>query len=382
VEFLVFSDDWGEHPSSCQHIFRIIAQEHRVLWVNTIGMRNPTLTFRDLKKTIRKIGKMLRHAKCMGKTTERNVNIAICQPLMLPGVHSQWVRRVNARSVTRKVRALMKERQFDQPIVVTTVPNVAEYQDLIIDRRVIYYCVDDFSLWPGLDAKTVQAMETRLIARADRIIAASDNLAQRFKEMGKDPGVITHGVDLELFSTAALREHQRTLHIQKPRVGFFGLIDGRMDWELLVALARQMPDISFVFAGPIDASAGGLPVSSNIHFIGPVAYPELQEFIAGMNALMLPYKTGALGKMLSPLKLKEYLATGKPIVCSAIDAVWEWDDVVDIGRTVEEWQGLLRRVVQGESSKRSAIVSGRLATESWQVKASEFLRLCEEVPGT
>jgi glycosyltransferase involved in cell wall biosynthesis len=378
LEFLVFSDDWGEHPSSCQHIFRLIAREHRVLWVNTIGMRNPTWTLRDAGKAIGKVGKMLCISKRTEHGVERDVNISVCQPVMLPGVRSQWVRRFNAHSVTKRVRALMRERQFARPIVVTTVPNAVDYRDLIIDRRVIYYCVDDFSLWPGLDAQSVQEMEARLIARADRIIAASDILAQRFKEMDKSLDVITHGVDIDLFATAVSREHQRIQHIQKPRVGFFGLIDGRLDWELLLPLARQMPDTSFVFAGPVDASAGELPVNNNIHFIGPVGYRELPEFISGMNALILPYKTGALAKVLSPLKLKEYVATGKPVMCSSIEAVREWEDVLEIGSTLDEWQRVLRGVAKSTTLKRNSEIRKRLQAESWSSKAREFLRICME----
>ncbi|EQD37349.1 glycosyltransferase, partial [mine drainage metagenome] len=139
-EFLVFSDDWGEHPSSCQHIFRIIGKEHRVLWVNTIGMRNPTWTARDAKKAVKKAGKMLRIAKGPNQGENRDGNISVCQPMMLPGVRSRAVRWFNARSVTRTVRTMMRELRFENPIVVTTVPNAVEYRDLIVDRRVIYYC--------------------------------------------------------------------------------------------------------------------------------------------------------------------------------------------------------------------------------------------------
>jgi glycosyltransferase involved in cell wall biosynthesis len=270
----------------------------------------------------------------------------------------------------------MRDLRFEDPIVVTTVPNAVEYRDLIVDRRVIYYCVDDFALWPGLDAKSVQEMERRLVARAGGIIAVSEALSRRFKEFGKDASVVTHGVDIDLFATVAPREHSRLEHVQKPRVGFFGLIDGRLNWDLLVPLAQRLPNVSFVLAGPVDASAGELPLGSNIHLVGSVPYRELPEFIAGMKALILPYKTGALAKVLSPLKLKEYLATGKPVICAPLEAVREWEDVVGVGGTADEWERLLRRVVDGEQSEQQHCVSERLATESWNVKASAFLELC------
>ena len=92
-DFLVFSDDWGEHPSSCQHIFRHIAKDHRVLWVNTIGMRNPTFTLRDARKIVRKVTKMLFSRRSASPAHRIEGNLTVCQPLMLPGIIGRWCER-------------------------------------------------------------------------------------------------------------------------------------------------------------------------------------------------------------------------------------------------------------------------------------------------
>ena len=374
-DFLVFSDDWGEHPSSCQHIFRHIAKDHRVLWVNTIGMRNPAFTWIDVRKVFVKVAKMLGRKRTPGTATV-DVNMLVCQPLMLPGCRSRVVRAFNARSVTRKVSALIDSIGMGEPIFVTTVPNASEYPELLKDRKVVYYCVDDFSLWPGLDADVVREMEARIVARADCIIAVSDTLLQRLSKSGKPTRLLTHGVDLELFSTPEKTELPALKDIPRPRVGFFGLIDGRMDWDLLIPLAKQMPEFSFVFAGPIDASAGDLPQIKNMHFIGRVTYRKLTEFVAGLEWLMLPYRTGALAEALSPLKLKEYLATGKRIVSTPIAEVRQWPGVVATGATVSEWVEVLNRLDCTVTTAERVKTNSRLATESWAQKSLNFLRMC------
>lgn len=371
-DFLVFSDDWGEHPSSCQHIFRHIARNHRVLWVNTIGMRNPTLSWTDARKVIVKVSKMFRR-KRSSAAKGKDEHVTVSQPFMLPGSRSRMVRAFNARSVTGKVRALLDKLEMCDPIVVTTVPNASEYPELLKGRKVIYYCVDDFSLWPGLDVDVVREMETRLVERANRIITVSDNLFQRLSKSGKPTHLLTHGVDLEMFSTPAAFELPLLEEIPKPRVGFFGLIDGRMDWDLVAHLAKRMPDASFVFAGPVDATAGELPQFRNIHFIGPVKYDNLPSLITGLDCLMLPYRTGDLSDAISPLKLKEYLAAGKTVVSSSIADVRRWAGELRVATTIEQWVDALT-IERGAAGRTP--VNVLLANESWEQKAAAFREMC------
>ena len=374
-DFLVFSDDWGEHPSSCQHIFRHIAKNHRVLWVNTIGMRNPTFSWADARKVVVKGSKMFRR-KREAAATGNNNHVTVCQPFMLPGTGSRMVRAFNVRSVTGKVRACLGQLDIRDPVVVATVPNASEYTELLRGRKVIYYCVDDFSLWPGLAADVVRNMEAKLIEQADSIIAVSDTLYRRLAKSGKPTRLLTHGVDLEMFSTPVESELPLLNEIPKPRVGFFGLIDGRMDWDVIVPLAKRMPEISFVFAGPVDASAGELPQLENIHFIGRVEYRELPKFVAGLEALMLPYRTGELSEAISPLKLKEYLATGKPVVSTPIAEARRWSDVICNAETVVEWNNVLSRVADRVPNLPRLADNLRLFRESWKNKADQFLEIC------
>ena len=378
LDFLVFSDDWGEHPSSCQHIFRHIAKDHRVLWVNTIGMRNATFTLRDFRKVARKGRKMFAMRQNSAIDSQHNRNVMVSQPMMLPWIRSPMVRAFNSRSVTRAVQSLLQRMQFDNPVVVTTVPNAEEYPDLLVGRKVIYYCVDDFSLWPGIDAGIVREMESRLITRADCLIGVSNVICERLKASGKPTHMITHGVDVEIFSTVAECEHLVLNGIKKPRAGFFGLIDGRMDWDLIVSLAGKMPDVSFILAGPVDASAGKLPELENLHFVGAVQYAELPKLISGLDVLILPYRTGALADSLSPLKLKEYLASGRPVISANIGDTADWVDMISIARTPAEWVTTIQEILSGPD-KRMDRARSCLGAHSWGSKAEELLTKCLSV---
>ena len=378
TSFVVFSDDWGEHMSSSQHLFRHIAAQHRVLWVNTVGMRRPTLTLADLRKACRKLSRMMplrRPNKSEGNSASP---ITVCQPFMLPFGRYETVRAFNTLSVTRTVRATVERAQLRCPIVVCTVPNAGDYRDLLRDWTVVYYCVDDFALWPRLDADLVREMESRLIARADVLVAASGKLCDRLAASGKPTHLLTHGVDVELFAAQAPAEHICLRDIPRPRAGFFGLIDDRTDQDLMISVARLVPYFSLVFAGPIESAVAPLAACPNVHFTGPVRYRELPSLIRGFDVLFIPYRTGELAESLSPLKLKEYLVTGKPIVSTPIAEARERKAHVSVAATAEEWATALSAALTTDGGARKHTILPAMEAESWAFKAQSLLKICTD----
>ena len=374
--FLVFADDWGEHPSSAQHLFRSIAARHPVAWVNTVGMRDPALTRADLARALRKLRKMVRGGRSGARARLPGEPLRVEQPPMLPYAQFALVRRFNARSVGRLLKRLAEQPEFRAPLVVTTVPNAADYIERLSDWPLVYYCVDDFSLWPGVDAPRVRDMEARLIERAQAIIVSSERLQERLVRSNKPIHLITHGVDLPHFAAHSSTEHPVLRGIPRPRAGFFGLIDHRTDQTLLAAVARAMPQLSFVLAGPIEAPLEALARQANVHMTGPVPYAELPELIAGLEVLFIPYRTGPLGDALSPLKLKEYLATGRPIVSTPIAEAKRYSNYVSLAATAEEWVVAITAALQTEARERSGTLASLLESESWERKAERFLEIC------
>jgi hypothetical protein len=373
--FVVFSDDWGGHMSSSQHLFRHIARQCPVVWVNTIGMRNPTISAGDLRKGWRKLSRMLSSARAPARKAEDDLLVKICQPFMLPFGRVGAVRAFNAQSVRRAVLNAVGKSDLSGQIVVTTVPNVGDYDDLLRGATVVYYCVDDFAQWPGLDEGLVRNMEERLIARADVLVATSSKLYDRLAASGKPTHLLTHGVDLELFSRQEAEEHERLSGISKPRAGFFGLIDARMDQELVAAVATKMPDWSFVLAGPVEIPIERLSKRKNVHFLGPIPYRALPSLIAGLDVLIIPYAAGEFADTLSPLKLKEYLATGKPVISTPIAEARARADVATPS-TLDEWLIALHTALKVDVTARRASILPSLEMETWAYKAQILAAIC------
>ncbi|HYE72475.1 MAG TPA: hypothetical protein VEF04_04055, partial [Blastocatellia bacterium] len=249
VQFLVFSDDWGEHPSSCQHLFRLIAPSNPTIWVNTVGLRQPQLTFDDARRSLRKVSAMLGFRKPHsdlapqsnshgnGNEQTRPAGPTVRIPLMTPFHSPAWLAAWNSRSLLQNVQGAINELSFDKYTIVTTTPSVYEVVSKLSPYRVVYYCVDDFSEWPGMEKSLIKQMETKLLEHVNLIVCSSSALYERFKHT-HPTYLLTHGVDVDLFTKQPAHEHQLLHKIPEPRVGYFGNFDGRSDTELLLAIAQ------------------------------------------------------------------------------------------------------------------------------------------------
>lgn len=374
--FLVFSDDWGEHPSSCQHIFRYIAEDHKVLWVNTIGMRTPKLDFTDFRKIFYKVRKMLLGTQ---ETVNRSCGfplLNVCQPPMLPYSNFSFIRALNKYLVLRTVEKKLAALNIGHPVLVTTVPNACDYVGAFRERKKIYYCVDDFTLWPGLDHENVRQMETELIEKCDTFIATSSNLYERLRKTGKSTTLITHGVDVEFFSNFPEEEHPLLSGIPNPRVGYFGLFDERSDQDILAGIVARLPEVSFIITGPVEVDISHLNTYPNVYFTGAIPYRELPEMVKGWDACMLPYKINSLTESINPLKLKEYIATGKPVLATPLTEVVKLCDLLLICETVDDFVYHLQRLDENSPGEEVGQRSEMLQQESWAKKSNLFLHIC------
>lgn len=381
TSYLVFSDDWGGHQSSSQHLFGHIGRDHAVLWVNTIGMRNPKLTLTDFRKAVRKIIGMI-----AGTRTAKTVAVSapamlhVCQPFMLPFSNLSLVRKFNRWSVRRNLKMELQRLGMRHPTIVSTVPNACDFVEGLGARRVVYYCVDDFTQWPGLERNLVADMEAHMIAVSDVLIATSSKLLALLSARGKPVTLLTHGVDLELFSSEPQAEHQCLSAIPAPRIGYFGLFDERSDQKLLTAVAQRLPKYSFVITGPVVADTTALRSCPNVYFTGAVAYRQLPAVVRGLQALFIPYLVNSFTDAISPLKLKEYLVTGKPVIVTAMAEARNYANRLSIASTVDEWVRAIVLSAHADVADRKRLLTQEMADDSWQKKSHRFIEICNLQP--
>ena len=373
-QIVVFSDDWGRHPSSCQHLIRHLLDEIPVVWVNTIGTRRPSLSPYTLQRSLGKLKQWLGSSPPVDpESGSQSANPTVASPLMWPSFHSSWGRSLNQKLLTRQLRQFTESS--GDVVAVTTLPIVADLIGEIDIDRWVYYCVDDLSQWPGLDSKPLETMERDLLERVDHVIAASASLAERLEGLGRASTLLTHGIDLDFWSGSHGAERFDPPDTETPYVVFWGVVDRRLDTDFLRTLSRRLTTGSILLIGPHNDPDPGLELLENVHLLGARKFDVLPEVAKRASVMVMPYAQIPVNHVLQPLKFKEYLATGNPTVVSALPAVEPWSDCCDVARDADHFADLvLERLENGLPSAQTK-ARERLNQETWETKARIFERV-------
>jgi glycosyltransferase involved in cell wall biosynthesis len=369
---IVFADDWGRHPSSCQHLVRELLDDCEVTWINTIGMRPLRWDGQTVRRGWEKIGQW---AKRTERVPESSRGPHVLNPRMWPSFRGGWQRWLNRRLLARFLRRHVAG--LEDCIVLSMLPIVADLVGAVPVRRWVYYCVDDFSTWPGLDGGTLRDMERALVERVDRIVAAGENLASGLRESGRETVLVTHGIDLKLWARAHQPQPElpQFVGLPRPRILFWGLIDRRLDVGWLQALSNSLGEGSIVLAGPQQNPDPALQRVLRLHSVGPLPLERLPVAAANSDVLIMPYADLPVTRAMQPLKLKEYLATGKPVVVRRLPAVEPWQDCLDAVDDAGQFVQAVHSRLKTGSTEDQCTARQRLEHESWQEKAKTLARV-------
>ncbi|MDP3980351.1 MAG: glycosyltransferase [Chlamydiota bacterium] len=319
MDFIVFSDDWGMHPSSCQHIFRHIALKHRVLWVNTIGMRSPRLSLMDLKKVFTKAMNWMRFSHASYDDAE----VQVIAPFMLPWHHIRWIYVFNTMMLRWRIHREQEKLKLLDTILVVTVPHLADLFSSIKKKKYVYYRVDDFSSWPGLKHEFIKKEEEKILSEVDSVIASSKPLSTDIMAQCSAVDILEHGVDIDHFSMSGkdVEKPEYMENMGRPIIGFYGLIDERIDQDLLKELALLRTHWSFLLMGEVQTDISILRKCENVYIPGRLKYDDLPVWTRYCDVCIIPYKNNKSTSTITPLKLYEYLAMGKGVVSTPLPAV-------------------------------------------------------------
>lgn len=369
-ELLIFSDDWGRHPSSCQHLTKRFLEKHDVTWVNTIGMRPPRFDLLTVKRVAGKLRDWSNNSHTPICESSLPPNLNIIDAKMWPWIKRPFDRWLNKNLLTKQLREVSKDC-----IAITTIPIVSNLIGQLPVKKWVYYCVDDFSAWPGLDGRTLLMLEDELIAKTDDIVCVSENLVQSVENRGRTSKLLTHGVDSEFWrDNFDLPLDHFGLPRDQSFALFWGVVDRRMDADWLIALANQLNEEKIILAGPMQDPDPRLLNHDKIKPIGSISFTHLPSLAKLSRVLVMPYADLPVTRAMQPLKLKEYLATMKPVVASALPAVQPWSDCLQMVSNKEQF---IRATIESmrscsNFSKHIDIRERRLRTETWDAKAAQF----------
>jgi glycosyltransferase involved in cell wall biosynthesis len=250
---------------------------------------------------------------------------------------------------------------------------VADLVGVLPVQRWVYYCVDDFTLWPGLDGAALRVMEERLVADADKVIAVSAALQDKMARMGRPADLLTHGIDPDFWiGERGSESFPAIAGLERPLVIFWGVVDRRMDTEFVRRLSNELERGTVLLAGPLSDPDPALLHLPKVVHIGVVPFAQLPSLAREAAVLIMPYADLPVNRAIQPLKLKEYLATGRPVVVSDLPATREWADCLDLAATPGEFSQLVRDRLLSAVPNEQKTARARLDVETWAGKAQTF----------
>jgi GT2 family glycosyltransferase/glycosyltransferase involved in cell wall biosynthesis len=376
--YVCFSaQDWWYHnrAHSDFQLMRQVAGRRRVLIVNSIGMRMP-LPGRSTH-TLRRIGRKLRS---VAKFVRRPLpGFYVMSPLPLPLYGSRLGRAVNAALVRAQVRLVCRVLGLRRPVIVVTIPTAWDVVRPLPRRALVFNRSDRHSAFPEADAATIRNMEHELLERADHVLYVSEALMTEERAMTGDRAhFLDHGVDLEHFRRRPPGRQPADLRaIPGPRVGFFGALDDFVvDFDLLERLAVDLPDVSLVLIGDAMGPIDRLTRHPNVHWLGFRPYEEIPAYGSGFDVAIMPWRDNSWIAYSNPIKLKEYLALGLPVVSTDYAQLAAYADHVRVAAGPELFVKAVRAALS-EEPPDSAALRASVAGADWSRRAAELMALVE-----
>jgi glycosyltransferase involved in cell wall biosynthesis len=374
---LYFGNDWAaENRTSSHHVARWLAKRYRVIYVESPGLRAPKGTGRDLRKLVSKVALALRGPRPMPE------GLSVQTLLQLPFHGSAAARTANRHLLLFTLRLLMRLAGVKAPVTWFVVPHLASVAGQLGERLSVYYCIDDYASLPDVDVEAVRRMDDDLTRKADLVFVASGTLLERKRALNVDTHVSPHGVDFDHFVKAqdpALAVPADVAELRRPIIGFFGLIERWIELSLVAYLAAQRPDWTFLMIGRVAVPDADVPRLPNLHFLGRRPYETLPAYGKAFTAAIIPYHLTPQVIHSNPIKLREYLAMGKPIVSVSTPEIDKFAEVVSIARSHEEFLAKLDGAVahgltRAQIERQTALAAGM----TWDANLRKVIAIVED----
>ena len=379
MSFLCFGGgDWWYHNRGHidMQLMRRFARMGPALYVNAIVMQKP-----NLKKNIGG-GKSFTH-KLIRKTKsilrglrESGQGFWVYSPISLPVHHIAWLKRVNDTVVRHQVFNVMHRLKIHNPVIWVASPAACNIAVKMKNRKLIYQRADRLEEYPNVDAEVIRRYDLELKANADLTVFANEQLYQEENSQCKKAIYLDHGVDFDAFANAEKNSEipSDIRNIDRPIVGFFGGIDNHTsDIDLVKKVIDLLPEMNFVFVGNSSIDSGELLSKKNVIMLGQKPYEQIPDYGKCFDIAIMPWQQNSWIQVCNPIKLKEYLALGKPIVSTPFTELQKYRDVVYQASTPEEFAGCIEKALIEDNPARIAARKKKVETSTWDSKADLVL---------
>lgn len=377
--YVCFSaQDWWYHnrAHSDFQLMRRVAAQRRVLIVNSIGMRMPLpgRSTHPLRRVVRKL-------RSVAKFVRRPLpGFYVMSPLPLPLYGSRFGRWASAVLVRTQVRVVCRALGLRTPVIMVTIPTAWDVVRPLRRRALVYNRSDRHSAFPESDRAVMETMERGLLESADHVLYVSSALLAEEREFTGDRAhFLDHGVDLDHFRRVPAERQPADLRaIPGPRVGFFGALDDFVvDFDLLERVARDLPEVSLVLIGDATGPMDRLTRHPNVHWLGFRPYERIPAYGSGFDVAIMPWLDNSWIRHANPIKLKEYLALGLPVVSTDFAQLEGYADRVRVAKNGESFVEAIRATLSDGGPMNSEKLRASVSDADWAARAAELMTLVE-----
>lgn len=371
--------DWDtEYWTNKQHTARHLAKEGcRVLYIESIGLRPPTISSRDLSRIWRRLLRGSRPPRLV------EPNVWVLSPLAIPfKQHWAIIKGINQGLLSLRIKLFMTRLNFKLPMVWTYHPFVLETITSLNYGPLVYHCVDDLSAIPGIDAVAFNSEEQRLLEKCQLVFVTSEALKEKCLAFNTNTYYFPNVVDIEHFNQAYLPKAIPIdlANIPRPRIGYIGaLSDFKVDFSLIINVAKNRPDWHWVVIGEEREGqhsqlVGQLKLTSNVHFLGHRPYEQLPDYLRGIDVATLPTLLNEYTRSMFPMKYFEYLAAGVPIVSTPLEFTKTHNDGLLVALDANEFmEAVSKQLANGKFSKDDS--ERFVGSNTWTGRLRKILQL-------
>jgi len=374
-------DWWYHHPHSKNHLMRRFARAgNRVIFVNSISMGLAPMKSGEVLPRIKR--KLKSYAK-LARTTEEGITVV--SPVVVPLFGSRAAAATNRRLLTAQISRLAKRRAMTNPILWIAIPTAVEIIGQLNESLVIYHVSDKYdanTMDHATDPAYIRKLHERAVDAADLILYSSRKLIDEAERGREKSYLLEQAVDFDHW--AQINDGKLTMadavaRIPRPRIGYFGAIEPWLvDQDLIKRASRERPSWHWIFIGN---KSRGLEIEelANVHFLAPVSYDELPSYAAGFDVCVLPWNTDVpFTSYGSAIKVREYLASGKPVVISPLPEYESMKDVLRIARSYDQFIELIEDALRETGAAQPQARQNAVKDGTWDARAEWVSELIED----
>jgi glycosyltransferase involved in cell wall biosynthesis/SAM-dependent methyltransferase len=377
VSFLCFGgEDWWYHNRG--HIdfqlMRRFATKQKTLYINSLMTQKPRLSEgrKFIQKLVRKTKSIFRGLRDSG------AGFWVYSPFLLPVHHIRWMRPLNEMLLRVQLWFAMRKTGICNPVVWVACPTACNVATNMKKKKLVYQRTDCFEAYPNVDVDMITKYDRRLKAEADLTLFVSMDLYQKESGQCRKALFLDHGVDFEMFASAVrVREKPSDIaSVPGPIVGYFGALDEhKLDVDFIEKTADLLPEVCFVFIGKASPAFSRLSEKKNVRLLGQKDYEQIPHYGKCFDVAMIPWRQNRWTKAANPIKVKEYLALGKPIVSTPVfGEIDKYRDVMYVADSPEEFAGCIDRAISEDNPHRAQARCEKVKSSTWDSKAKLVLK--------